>query len=215
MKDIKVISTRVLLTVESINPIRGFLPPAIVVVGQNMNLASEIRYNDAIVPELFVVANNRLIARVPDSQIGKPLNSISVFANTRSVGKDTVVSLSAGSPFTTVSGMDRLVQSWIMTFMTTPGTNIFSPSSGGGAQTIIGKTTNRSGDSVSADLAMAVSRTKSEILNSQARGRSIPLSEKLLNCSITSVNFDPTTSVLSATVSIQNMAGQQAEVSLG
>jgi hypothetical protein len=68
---------------------------------------------------------------------------------------------------------------------------------------------------VTADLAIAIDRTKTEILRKQSKSVNIPSAEKLLSCNLEQIMFDDKTGTLSARVSIQNMLGDQAEVSVG
>jgi hypothetical protein len=106
------------------------------------------------------------------------------------------------------------VQTFVLVFLTTPGSDIWEPSSGGGATAIIGKNTNYRGKGVAADLVLALDRTKSEIRQFQAK-MNIPLSEKLLSVDLQSLNFVAEESALNARVALTNMLGDQAEVAVG
>lgn len=215
MKDFRIITAKVVLNVYSIAPIRGFLPLSILVSGEKLNTASEVLYNGISVSEFAVVAPNRLVVKVPKSQIGQKFHDIKVLSPVSVVKADAVLSFGVTTPPKTVSGIDRLVQSWVIVFMTTPGSDIFTPNSGGGAVAIIGRPTDRTGKGVAADLAIAIERTKQEILRLQAGSQIIPPSEKLLSSSLDSIQYDQASTVTSARVNIQNMIGNFAEVSLG
>lgn len=215
MKDFRIITAKVVLNVYSIAPIRGFLPLSILVSGEKLNTASEVLYNGISVSEFAVVAPNRLVVKVPKSQIGQKFQDIKVLSPVSVVKADAVLSFGVTTPPKTVSGIDRLVQSWVIVFMTTPGSDIFTPNSGGGAVAIIGRPTDRTGKGVAADLAIAIERTKQEILRLQAGSQIIPPSEKLLSSSLDSIQYDQASTVTSARVNIQNMIGNFAEVSLG
>lgn len=214
MKDFSIISARVLLKVHSIAPIRGFRPPSVVVLGDKMNLAQEVFYNNIKVTEFVVSASNRLVVRIPDSQIGKEFSHIEVFSNVNITKSSAALSFELARPFRQVEGMERLVQSWMIVFFTTPGSDVFNVQSGGGVRSIIGKNTDVQGKGVSADLALAIERTQTELRKLQAKDSRIPLSEKLLSAALTGLNFDDRTTTLSATVEIKNMLGEQAEVSV-
>src|SRR3972149_4245496 len=81
MKDFSVISAKVLLKIHSIAPIRGFLPPSIIVLGDKLNLTQEVFYNNIKVTEFVISSQNRLVARIPDSQVGKDFTSFQVFSS--------------------------------------------------------------------------------------------------------------------------------------
>lgn len=214
MKDFSIIAARVLLKVHSLAPIRGFNPPSVTVLGDKMNLAQEVFYNEIKVTEFVISAPNRLIVRIPDSQVGREFVSIQVFSSVNITKTSAALSFELIQPMKQVEGMERLIQSWMIIFYTNPGSDVFDTKSGGGVRSIIGKNTNTQGKGVSADLALAIERTKSELLRLQAKDSRIPLSEKLLSASLTNMNFDDKTATLSATVALKNMLGEQAEVSV-
>ncbi len=215
MKDFRVVSARIQLKVTSFSPIRGFLPQSILVLGENLNQTSEVRYNGVQAEEFVIQTPSRMIVKVPPSQVGRPFSDLRVLATVNASKKDAVLNLGLDRPLKTVSGIDRLVQNWVMIFMTTPGSSIFAPTSGGGGMSLVGRSTDRSGKGVAADLAMGIEKTKQELFRLQADNQSIPPSERLMTSSLDVVEFDEKTTVLSARVNIQNMLGDVAEVSLG
>ena len=215
MFDIRVVTARVILNVAQMAPLRGFLPPSVVIIGDNLDKATEVFYNDIPVSEFIVQSPTRMIAKIPEQAVGTAFTNILVTSTTTVSSKDAVLSLQLHSPLQKISGIDRLVQNWTMVFMTTPGSSVFDKSSGGGAQAIIGRSTGRDGSSATADLTMAIERTKNEIIKKQGLARNMPASEQLLSASLDSVVFDSSTGKLTAKVSLKNMIGTSAEVSLG
>lgn len=215
MKDFRIVTAKAALKVTSFSPIRGFYPPSILVVGEKLNQTDEILYNGVQALEFVVSSPSRLVVKVPPSQVGKPFTDLKVLSPVSLAKQDAILSLGLTRPIRTVSGIDRLVQSWVIVFMSTPGTDIFSPKSGGGGLSLVGRTTDRTGKRVTADLATAVENTKQELLRAQAKNQTIPPSERLLTSSLDVVEFDAKTTTLSARINIQNMLGDAAEVSLG
>jgi hypothetical protein len=184
------------------------------VLGGKMNRATEITYNGVQVEEWVVSSDTRLIVKIPPSQVGRELTEILVLASVQFTDQDALIELGISRPFRTVEGIDRLVQQWVMTFLTTPGSDIFSPSSGGGARSFIGKT-NSGNAAPTADIAIAVDRTKTQILKAQAGNSAIPPSERLLTASLVSVNFDPSNTTAYAVVDIKNAVGSTASIQIG
>lgn len=213
MLDFQIVSAKVLLPVYSVAPIRGFLPISIVVIGDNLDQAKEVFYNNIRVEEYIVNSSTRMVVRVPETQVGKPFNNLRVISTVLNTKKDALLSFGISMPVSAVSGLQRLVQAWSMIFLTTPGSDIFDLQSGGGAQAIIGRTTDKMGTGVSADLAHAIERTKNELLRLQSKYPNLPLEEKILNSNLESLAFDEKTTTLFARVTLQNMVGQSAEVS--
>lgn len=213
MKDFRVVQAKVALRITSMTPVRGFEPPAILITGESFDKAEEIIFNGIQVTEFIILGPNRLVAKIPDSQVGKALDSLFVLTSTSATHTEAVLSLGLSKPVRTVSGIDRLVQEWTMVFLTTPGSDIFDPSGGGGAAAIVGKSADR--DSASAALSQAVERTRQQITAKQARNSKIPPAERLLSASLVSVKFDAQTTTLSAVVDLKNMLGSSALVTLG
>lgn len=214
MKDFRIIQAKTILTIFSISPIRGFNPPSVVVLGSKLNSASELLYNGVPVTEFFVSSDTRLVVRIPPSQVGKDLVDFQAFASVSILNNSASVVLELSKPLKQISGIDRLVQSWMMIFLTTPGSDVFQPSSGGGARAIIGSRTDRRHSSAAADLTVAIDRTESEILRLQSSQRNIPPEEKLLSSDLETLSFDDATGTLSATVRLKNFVNQAANVSL-
>lgn len=197
--------------VTAIAPIRGFRPTSIIATGCGLGRAAEVFYNGTFVEEFIVDSADRLIIRVPESQIGKNITELRAYSDGPKPGEAISVSLELVGPLKVVQGIERLVQSWLIVFYSTPGTSIFHKNSGGGARAIVGRTSTTKGSSVSADLAIAVEATQSEILRSQAVNKRIPPSERLLSSKLSSVIFDPKSTSISGRVSMVSILGENAE----
>lgn len=214
MKDFKVVSAKTILNVTGVSPVRGFNPPSILVRGDRLELATEVYFNEVTVDEFIISGPNRLIVKIPPSQVGRSLNSLRILSQAMLTKTDSLLTLELPKPLGFVQGLERLVQTFVLVFLTTPGSDIWEPNSGGGATAIIGKNTNYRGKGVAADLVLALDRTKTEIRQFQSK-MNIPLSEKLLSVDLQSLNFVAEESALNARVALTNMLGDQAEVAVG
>jgi hypothetical protein len=214
MRDLRLVSAKSLLAISTVSPIRGFLPPSVIVSGKDLYRATEVEYNDVLVTEFIVAERDRLIVRVPESQVGKDLRTITALAPISVTRTDALLRIGVTTPIQAISGVERLVQAWIILFFSTPGSDIFDRSGGGGAIGIIGKATDRSHKSAAAAMAMAVDKAKSDLIRKQAQSRNVPLDEQLLSSTLDSVTFEPNSSTLRATVSLRNMLGETASVAL-
>lgn len=213
MKDFRIIRTRSLLPVASVAPIRGFIPVSVLVTGPGIGKATEIFYNGSFVEEFVVDAADRLIVRVPSAEVGKNLVELRVYSDTPRPGTAVSVSLELIGPLRRIQGIERLVQTWLIIFFTTPGSSIFRPGSGGGARKLVGRTSGTTESSLSSDLAVAVETTQSELLRRQSTNRRIPPSERLLSSQLDSVHFDSASTSISGRVSIRNMLGESSQLS--
>ena len=215
MRDLRVITAKAQLKVHSISPIRGFLPVSVLVVGTDLHRTTEVELNGILCDEYLIQDSSRLVVRVPDAQIGQVISSIKVFTPISTSYDTAKIEMSVGRPLRSISGVDRMVQAWLLIFFTNPGTDIFDQNSGGGARALIGRTTDAGHQSAAADLALCIDRTKTEMLRIQSRSPGLPLDERLMSSSLDAVRFDPDTSTLFASVSLRNMAGGAAQIALG
>lgn len=214
MKDFRIVHAKAVLKVHSVSPIRGFQPPSILVIGDRLDRTQEVTFNGIQALEFVISSPSRLIVRIPPSQVGKELEDLQVLSSVSATKLDSIMTFELSKPPKTVEGIDRLVQAWLMIWGTTPGSDLFNPSSGGGGMSIVGRSTDRSGKNVAADLAQSIDRTRVELLRIQASNPRIPPSERLLSSDLQEVRFDPDSSVLSARVSIKNILSEDAEISI-
>lgn len=214
MRDLRLVSAKTMLTISTVSPLRGFLPTSVVVTGKDLYKATEVEYNDVLVTEFIVAEPSRLVVRVPESQIGKELRTIAALAPISVSKADAILRIGVTTPIQAISGIDRMVQAWLILFFSTAGSDIFDRSSGGGALSIIGRATDRSHKSAAAAMAMAVDKAKSDLIRKQGQASNVPLDEQLLSSTLDSVVFEPNSSTLRATVSLRNMLGEAASVAL-
>lgn len=215
MLDIRVLSAYTVIPFHSVAPIRGFLPHSIMVSGDRFDKTSLVVYNGEEVKEFFVQSPSRMIVRIPESQLGKDISNMQVLSVVPISGINSVLTFEVPKPIISISGIDRLVQNWVMTFMTTPGSDIFDLSSGGGGKSLVGMNTGNDGNSVRIALVQAIIRTTAEIKSKQAGDSRIPFSERLLDADLENVTFDERASTLSARVSITNTVGESGQVKVG
>ena len=214
MDDFRIVRAQTLLPIFSVAPIRGFQPASIVAIGKDLNYTSTIFYNGVLVSEFVVSSSTRLIIKVPESQVGKDLLDLKVYSSRPILNNNADLLIGVTKPLQKISGIDRLVQSWLMIFFTSPGSDVFSPQSGGGANTIVGSRTDRKNKSAATDLSIAIQRTEAEILQLQSKMPQIPPEEKLLSSSLEGLANDEATGTLIAQVRLKNMVNQSAQVSV-
>jgi hypothetical protein len=215
MKDLRVVTAKVMLSIQSISPVRGFYPPSIMVQGKDLFQTTEVEINGILAKEFIIQSPTVLVVRIPDGQVGQVLTSVKAYAPISPSYDKAALNLGVARPIKYITGIDRLVQAWLLLFFTSPGTDIFSVNSGGGARSLIGKTTDAGHQSVAADLALCIDRTKMELMRLQANAPYLPMEERLMSSSLVGVNFNRESSTLFADVSLISMAGTAAQLSLG
>lgn len=213
MIDFRFVHAKTLLKVTSMAPIRGFSPPSIVILGQTLDRTDEVILNGVTTKTFSVQSPTRLIVQIPPSQVGRAISSLQVLSTVPGLTDSDQLNFNASS-VSKVDGIDRLVQSFIIIALSNPGSDLFEPGSGGGILGLVGRSTDANGKGVAADLALAIEKTKSELLSLQGKDQRIPPSERLLSATLVNVNFSPSSTVLSAIVELLNSLGQSAQVQL-
>lgn len=215
MKDLRVISAKAMLPIQAIAPVRGFSPPSMVIQGKDLDKTTEVEVNGVLAPEFIVQSPTRLVVRIPESQLGQPMSTVRAYAQISPSYSKAAVSFGIVRPIRYISGIDRLVQSWLLIFLSSPGSDIFDANSGGGGRSLVGKSTDSGQQSVAADLALCIDRTKMEMMRLQSNAPFLPMEERLMSSSLVGVNFDRESSILYADVALISMAGTAAQLSLG
>lgn len=209
MKDFRVVQAQTILQVYSATFIAGFVPRSILVHGPRMLRATGASYNGVEVLEFVISSPTSLIIRIPASQVDAPFRELIVYAATPLAEEKAQLSFALGRS-KVVSGLDRLIQMFMIILFTSPGSSIFNKKSGGGLRKTIGIVSTQGG-SVAADINMALERATSEILKVQAR-RTVPLDERLLSATLESLSFDTRAGNAYARVSIRNSLGESAQI---
>lgn len=214
MIDFKILSRKTLLEITNVLPLRGYSPRSVLLKGPNMASTSEVVYNGVPCPAFTVESMTTVVAQIPESQDGKVLDSIQAFSDSIPTGDASAkITMSLASPLKKVSGLDRLIQTWLVVFMTSRGSSVFAPNSGGGGRGIVGIPFESSRPPIS-DLVLSVQLTESEILSMQAQTPNIPRSERLLFAPLESIDQDSRTTSIYARVSIRNYLGELASISI-
>jgi len=215
MIDIKILAIKDVLPVTNVRLVPNISPPSIEITGSKMLQADEVLINDLPAEEFILVSNTRIIAQIPESQIRTSIRKVSVLATKPSPDRKSLLRFEVGNSISKLQGLEKLVQLFVKILLQTPGSDAFSPTLGGGLQTLVGRSVSRNDTSgLSAGVVSAVSRTRDQILALQANDTRIPPDEKLLRADIQGVGFNPNTSTLAARVSLGAVSGRQAVANL-
>lgn len=212
MADIQIVFVRKILPITRVNLV-SLDPPIVAIEGQSFDLTSEVRINGYQV-EFFLLHERAILAGVPDSMSVASIETVEVF--TSEPAEDTQNSkldMLLGSSPRVVSGIQRLVQSFLKILFTTPQTNIFCKNQGGGALQIIGMVDGEEATKVTGAFSVAVDRTKKQIMSSQTRN-AVPSTERLLDASLISSAFDSKKGALIATILLISYAREEAIASM-
>lgn len=193
-------------------------PPRLLdITGTDFRSVDEVLINNIPAEDVIVLSKTRLIAQLPDS-LNSPtstLVSVSVLSRRLTVTPRSLIRFRISQTPGRTTGILRLVQLFLKLLFTTPGSDIFSPSFGGGGLRNLGSTFGiDEGGEIVSDFHIAVSNTVRQIVAIQGRDARIPRDERLLSARITRAGFNKQEGTLVVSVELTSQAGRAALANL-
>ncbi len=215
MIDIKILIIRDLLPISTVEIASGVFPISLLITGDRLDQANQVLVNDIESTEFVVLSANRLLVKIPVSEINSTIRKITVIANIPSTNRKSILHFEVGSSFKSIKGLEKLIQAFCKLLIQTPGSDRFRPDEGGGLMKLVGRNVSKGGVSnLQASVVGAVSRTRDQFLSRQGPNRRIPSDERLLTVTTESVGFDTNTTTLSARIFLSAVSGKIAVANL-
>lgn len=199
MYGIQLIRLLDLLNVNTISEAVGVSPRSIYVDGEDFRSVEQVIINGITAPEFIVLSETRLIAEVPEALRQATITEVSVFSQNLTFTERSLVEFTFGTRPKKARGTVRLMQTFLRLLLRTPGSNIFHKRTGGGMLRRVGGVINNRS---AADIQIAVTSAKQQIIAAQTPVRSLPNSERLLNAEITNLVADPTNTSIYVTIAL-------------
>lgn len=213
--DIQVTYLRDVLPVDSADEVPGVVPRTLDVRGPNFRNVVKIDINEEEAPSFVVMSKNRVLVQVPESQEKEIIRTLAVLSNDFTKTKSSQVKFELTNNPQKVDGLKKLIQTFLLYLLRSPGTDAWYPKSGGGVQRLIGAHFSRSNaGGVAAAFTTAVSRVRTQIISLQSANTRLPASEKLGSVTVLSAVFNAQQTALLARVELVSQSGQRAIVGL-
>lgn len=181
------------------------------VIGQDFRAVDEVMINQMVSEDVVVMNKNRLLAAVPSALDRERITSVKVLSRRLTLSERSLVRFRVGKSPGKVTGSLRLMQKFLKILFTTPGSDIFDPTLGGGALRAIGRTFGYTeGTEILNTLVIAVDTTARQMVALQARDSSIPLDERLLSANIQKAEFNKRETTVDVVVELVSQAGQRS-----
>lgn len=195
----------------AIENVRGVSPRTVLIRGKDFRAVEQVVMHGYDSPSVVVVSSTELLAEVPAPLAQTTITDVTVLSSNFTLTDRSLLVLGIGKRVKKVSGILRLLQTYVRLLIRTPGSDIFNKTLGGGGLRSIGKSMT---NLVVSDVAVAIRKTTADITAVQSRTPQIPPSERLLSAEITSFYADPGTATISVTISLTNHAGQNAQTTI-
>jgi hypothetical protein len=209
--DVQVCYPQQIIKLTSVTLIEGSSPSAVEVIGDDFSAVDEVLLNDLRSPAIQVLSKNKLRAELPPTVTADTLVTVMVVSYGLVFTDRSVLSFKAGITNRKVSGINRLVQLFLKLLLTTPGTDIFNRTLGGGALQNLGTTFTRgSSNNIVGNFLIAVDHTAKQVTAVQARNPRLPRDERLLSAKVSGARFDARQTALVVSVILTSQAGDSA-----
>jgi hypothetical protein len=188
----------------------GLTPPTLIVRGSDLSSAETVLINEMPAPEFMIVNKTTIYAQLPEG-IDR-ISTIEVLSSrfTRTI-ESSKIQFAIGDKTRKVDGILKLVQLFTKWILTSPGSDMFNPSRGGGLQQIVGQVaTTREMQPVLASITRAITNTSSQMRTAQLGVPDLPVNERLLSASLLGMDIYEAQMQARAKVLIRSMGGADA-----
>lgn len=197
--------------VTSIRNAIGVSPRSIIIQGEDFRSVEQVIMDGFVSPFFVAHSPTEMIAEVPEPLRESTINNVSVLSSSLTMTDRSLVEFTLGTRIKKVTGSLKLMQTFLRILLRTPGSNKFSPRSGGGMLALI---SGNIGNQTAADIAIAIQTARQYLINVQTADRSIPPSERLLSAEIQSINADPHSASTYVTIVLTSHAGSRGAATL-
>lgn len=162
---------------------------------------------DGVKIEDIALQGFKLYVQLPKGLTAKDVKSIYPISETKTIDQHNLLQFSLGVYPKKIEGISRLVQLFVKTLFTSPGTSLIFPMIGGGLGAIYtrGYDMGKS-DKIIPDIVAAVSKTEKDVKEMQASLR-IPAEERLTAASIVSTGIDANSGVIECVLALTPQTG--------
>lgn len=188
----------------------GLTPTTLIVRGEDLSSAETVLINEMPAPEFIIVNKTTIYAQLPEGT-GR-IATIEILSSkfTRTI-ESSKIQFAIGDKTRKVDGILKLVQLFTKWILTSPGSDMFNPSRGGGLQQIVGQvSTTREMQPVLASITRSVTTTVNQMRTSQIGVPDLPVNERILSANLLGLSIDEAQMQARARVLIRSMGGADA-----
>jgi hypothetical protein len=211
--DLQVIAVQDSLPVLFLDYVPGLAIPTLNLRGRDFRSVREVYINGVLSPSFTVLSDSTMLAQIPNSEVQREIRTVNVLSNRFTATARSLIRFRLTRNSRGVTGIERLVQKFIRTAFTTPGSNIFDVSDGGGLQGLVGAAGSKyARTDLTGRFANGIDRTRTQIISKQ--DDSLPPDEKLAAADLVGVDFDYAEGRVAGRVKLTSVAGQSALVNV-
>ena len=210
MKDLGVIQKVARLPIVSYKVNSLFSPPLLDIQGRGgYTSILYIMLNDIKITNFSTLSDRRVVLEIPEEVT--EIIDLSILASDSKESEGYSITLGMNMKAVLVEGIDKVIQKTIKVLMSSPGSDIFNPTLGGGLESFVAENYSSHGE-LSSEIVTAIKLAEEAILLSETR-KDLPAASKL--ASITVLGVTPLAqSGVSISLEIMNQEGDTGKTSL-
>lgn len=217
--DLRIIKILDILPVTKVD-LADYSPQILTLTGRSFQYTQSVFVNDLSMPlrttaeyGYTIISPTSMNVELPDSMLEHVINKVIVFGNTSTLYESASIDFNLTS-ISDVRGISNVVQQFLTLFLTSPGTDKFDRTSGGGVKNMAGITLDEPGrQGLAAKLMLSAKKCAEEIRASQVAG-TIPPEERLVEVAVAHVGFRPESGVTEISLEFETEA-QRAIIKVG
>ena len=200
-----------LIQISAVSLLPGLEEPTVEVIGDDFSAVDEVLLNEIPSPAVIILSKTKLTAVLPTQVQGQSTINVTVVSYKLVFTERSLIAFQFGRTNRKISGINRLLQLFVKMLLTTPGSDIFNKTRGGGALRNIGRTFSKdSSGTLVSDFVISVDNTARQLASIQARTPRLPRDERLLGARVLGARFDASQTALIVSVLLTSQAGTTA-----
>lgn len=209
MPDLRVVHLRRILPVSRVLDVPG--PPHLLyVTGPETADVADVEVNGGRGYTWRIEGRRTIAIELPLEFL---VRNVAVLSREMGSAREAEVFLGYTPRVSSVSGIESLVQYWLKCFFTTPGSDPYSKTWGGGARDVVKKSFAQEG-TLNSTAAIAVQRATRMVVARQSTDMSIPRDERLAEAKLVSTRLSPDRTTFHMDINMTNQAGARVRVGL-
>lgn len=210
--DIRALKLTDILTVHS-KDYTKLSTPSIALVGPNLSKADRVSINGIDSPSFVILNANKLIAQIPESEVGNPIDVIVYSYDAGNTRRNSAITIGFGKVVGKTSGQSYLVQKFLKVLLTKKGSNIFNTDEGTLFYQLEGSVVSQNENIIAALVNNAVKEAEQFIADNQSTIQDP--SAKLSSADVKSVRWLKDKQTIAVSVSITSEDGETLTVTTG
>jgi uncharacterized protein (UPF0254 family) len=210
--DLRVVKLTDILTITNFEYTK-LSTPSIMIVGPNLSSVDYVSINGIKSPSVIVLNSNKILAQVPESEVGKYLDVNAYSYNASNTRRNSKIDIGIGSIAGISSGQSYLVQRFIKLLLTESGSNAFNQDEGTDFIKISGIYSPRDENMIKGKISNAI-RDVERFMRDTQDSITDP-SSKLISATLLSVKWSEDRQSVSVSVSLLDENGNSTNISTG